>query len=248
MMLHVSANPGLLILLAVLSLVAGIVRGFSGFGAPLVFVPLAGALLGPKIAAPLLLIMDGPIALPMLPHAWRNGNRREAGLMLLGSLAGIPLGTFVLLFADTTTLRWLIAAIIFAMLLLLLSGWRYRGRPHVGAMVIVGAVAGVTKGIAQIAGPPIAAYWMGMGRDAGEQRSNIVLFFAGSTLIAAVTYWYGGLMSGELFILALQLAVPYGIGLWLGSRWFHQVNEQVFQRAVLGLIALAVVVSLPIWL
>ena len=47
-----------LVLLAAAALVAGLARGFSGFGAALVFVPLASALIGPKLASPILVLID----------------------------------------------------------------------------------------------------------------------------------------------------------------------------------------------
>src|SRR5262249_51906986 len=41
---------------------AALVRGFSGFGSALIFVPLASTAIGPQAAAPLLLIIDGVAA------------------------------------------------------------------------------------------------------------------------------------------------------------------------------------------
>ena len=48
-----------LLLLVGAALVAATARGFSGFGGTLIFMPVASAAIGPKAAAPLLLIIDG---------------------------------------------------------------------------------------------------------------------------------------------------------------------------------------------
>lgn len=49
-------------------LVAALVRGFSGFGAAMVFAPPAIAILGPTVAIPVLAIMDFVVTLPYLPR------------------------------------------------------------------------------------------------------------------------------------------------------------------------------------
>ena len=63
---------------------AGLARGFSGFGAALIFVPFGSAILGPRVTAPLLLVVDLVMASPMIPRAWR--------FAALGPLYGLGLG------------------------------------------------------------------------------------------------------------------------------------------------------------
>ena len=55
---------GSLALLLAVTFAASLARGFSGFGAALIFIPLASALLGPKVAVPLLLVADGVMTRP----------------------------------------------------------------------------------------------------------------------------------------------------------------------------------------
>lgn len=80
--------------------IAGLARGFSGFGAALIFMPLAGSIIGPRLAAPLLLIIDAITAIGLIPHAWRRSDRCGVGIMALGAAVGVPLGTSALALAD----------------------------------------------------------------------------------------------------------------------------------------------------
>src|SRR6188474_971769 len=89
-------SPGDLTFLLASAFVAALARGFSGFGAALIFLPLAATVVDPKIASPLLLITDAVLAVGFIPRAWRTANRREVGVMGLGALIGIPLGTLML--------------------------------------------------------------------------------------------------------------------------------------------------------
>ncbi|MBL9052653.1 MAG: sulfite exporter TauE/SafE family protein, partial [Tabrizicola sp.] len=129
-----------LALLLLITLAASLARGFSGFGAALIFVPLASALLGPRVAAPLLLVTDSLMSLPMIPRAVSQANRREAATMAAGAVIGVPAGTWLLATSDPQAIRWGIAVLAGSMLVLLASGWRYRGQPKPPLTVLVGLV------------------------------------------------------------------------------------------------------------
>lgn len=238
--------PGDLAVLLGSAFVAGMARGFSGFGGALIFVPLASAIVGPQVAAPLLLVIDGVAALGLVPKAWANADRRDVATMALGGILGIPAGTWLLSHSDPLVLRWGIALLIVALLALLVSGWRYRGRPTAPLTVGVGGIAGVLGGAAQVSGPPIIAYWLGGAGAPATVRANIVLYTFVSTLIVAVSYVFGGLWNPAVFGLALLVGPSYGGGLLAGSRLFGLADEAVFRRVCYGLIATAAVLSLPL--
>jgi hypothetical protein len=235
-----------LVLLGATGLVAGLARGFSGFGAALIFVPVASALSSPLIAAPLLLLIDGVTALGLVPRAWRRADRREVGIMALGALAGVPLGTWLLTRSDPVALRWAISVLTLALLALLISGWRYRGRPAAPLTASVGALAGLFSGAAQVGGPPVVAYWLGGALPADAVRANLVIYFLASTVLTTAAYLAGGLLTTSLLAVALFVGPLYGAGLFLGSRAFGLAPEPVFRRVCLALIALAAVTSLPV--
>jgi len=111
---------GLAFLLAT-AFIAALARGFSGFGAALIFLPLASTVVSPRIAAPLLLITDAVLAVGFIPNAWRNADRREVGIMGLGAAIGIPLGTLMLVRTDPLHIRWAVVVLASVMLLLALE-------------------------------------------------------------------------------------------------------------------------------
>jgi hypothetical protein len=236
-----------LLLLGAAAFVAGLARGFSGFGAALIFVPLASSLIGPKAAAPILAVIDLVFAAHLIPRAWKIGDRREVAVMLLGALVGIPVGAMILRSFEPLTLRWMIVVMVTAMFLLILSGWRYHGKPHVSATVAVGAISGLFGGIAQVGGPPVVSYWLGTGGEPARLRANIILFFAASGLFAFITYWWGGLLSEAVVKLSIIAGPGYGIGAYLGTHMFGLASPKTFRVTSLLLIALAVVTSLPIF-
>jgi uncharacterized protein len=227
--------------------VAGLARGFSGFGAALIFVPLGSAILGPKVAAPLLLLVDLVMASPMIPRAWRFAARREVAMMAIGTLAGVPAGAWLLLHLDAETLRWGMCLLVVAMLALLASGWRYQGAPRPPATLAVGAFSGLCSGAAQMGGPPLVAYWMGGTNDAARVRANLVLTGTIGGVLSAAAYLAGGLLDRGLLLVAAVVSPGYGMGLWMGGRMFSKASQKSFRQICFALIALAAVLGLPLW-
>jgi uncharacterized membrane protein YfcA len=239
-------STGALAFLMATAFVAALARGFSGFGAALIFLPLAATVVDPKIASPLLLITDAVLAAGFIPNAFRTADKREVGIMAFGALFGIPLGTWLLIRTDPIHIRWAVVVLAGAMLALLMSGWRYRGRPTTPLTFGVGAFAGVCSGAAQVGGPAVIAYWLGSTKSAAIIRASIILYFAISTAIAIVSYSAGGVMTMTVLKLALVVAPAYALGLFLGSRLFGMADEALFRRICYALIVIAVVISLPV--
>ena len=222
-----------LIFLAGSALIAGLARGFSGFGSALIFMPLASTVISAQVAAPLLLIIDIVTAMPLIPRALQHADKRDATIMAAGALM------------DPLTIRWTIVILAVPMLAVLMSGWRYLGERTPFLTSCVGSVAGFFGGVAQVGGPPIVLYWMRDG-DAMVMRANIILYFAMSSVIIGVSYFASGILSGSVISLAVVMGPIFGIGIWLGSHMFGLASEATFQRVCYALIAIAAIVSLPI--
>ena len=128
------------IAICAIAFVSGTARGFSGFGSALIFMPLASSMAAPRLVAALLLIVDFVAAAPLLPNAWKQADRKATAVMVAGALIGVPIGTYFLTRLEPVTTRWIISAFVFALLMLLLSGWRYRGKDHAAISVGIGGL------------------------------------------------------------------------------------------------------------
>lgn len=235
-----------LILLCVSVLVAGIARGFSGFGAALIFIPMASAVIGPKMASPILLAIDLVCAAGLLPDAARRADKKDVGAMSVGAAFAVPAGVALLVYADPVLVRWVISITALMFLMLLMSGWRYTGKPSAPLAAGVGVIAGVYSGAAQLGGPPVVAYWLGGVNPIATVRANIVLYFAISSIFSAISYFYAGLLTPAVFVLCILCGPLYGAGLFCGARLFGLASERTFRRICFALIGLAAVVSIPL--
>ena len=233
------------IAICAIAFVSGLARGFSGFGSALIFMPLASSMAAPQLVAALLLIIDFIAAAPLVPNAWKQADRRATAVMVFGALIGVPIGTYFLSRLEPVTTRWIISAFVFALLLLLLSGWRYRGKDHAAISVGIGGVSGFCSGLAQTGGPPIVGYWLGRPIASNIARANILLFFGASDFFSVVSYSLTGLITMDAIKFSLVVGPVYGIGVWLGASLFGRASETLFRAICYALIAMAVIVGLP---
>jgi uncharacterized membrane protein YfcA len=233
------------IAICAVAFVSGTARGFSGFGSALIFMPLASSIAGPRLVAALLLIIDFVAAAPLLPNAWKQADRKATAVMVAGALVGVPLGTYFLSRLEPVTTRWIISAFVFALLMLLISGWRYRGKDHAAISVGIGGLSGFCSGLAQTGGPPIVGYWLGRPLASKIARANILLFFGASDFFSVVSYALTGLITMDAIKFAFVVGPVYGIGVWFGASLFGRASEKVFRAICYILIAAAVLFGLP---
>ncbi|MEZ5819534.1 MAG: sulfite exporter TauE/SafE family protein [Xanthobacteraceae bacterium] len=233
------------IAICAIAFVSGTARGFSGFGSALIFMPLASSIAAPKLVAALLLIIDLVAAAPLLPNAWKQADRKATAVMAAGALIGVPIGTYLLTRLDPVITRWIISGFVAALLVLLLSGWRYRGREHASISVGIGGLAGFCSGLAQTGGPPIVGYWLGRPIPSAIARANILLFFGASDFFSAVAYAASGLINADALKFALVVGPVYAVGVWFGASLFGRASEAVFRAICYALIAAAVIIGLP---
>src|SRR5882672_2647789 len=240
----VSLNAAIAI--CVIAFISGTARGFSGFGSALIFMPLASSMAAPRLVAALLLLIDFVAAMPLLPNAWKHADRKATAVMVLGALVGVPIGTWFLTRLEPVTTRWIISGFVAALLALLLSGWRYRGKDHAAISVGIGGLSGFCSGLAQTGGPPIVGYWLGRPIAAVVARANILLFFGASDFFSAVSYAAAGLITMDSIKFAFMVGPVYAIGVWFGASLFGRASDRLFRAICYGLIVLSLIIGLPL--
>src|SRR3989440_9218790 len=211
-----------------LAALSGFVRGFSGFGSALIYIPLIAAVYEPRIAAPTLLLIDlvgsAPFTIRELPRC----NWREVLPVTIAAAAAVPLGTMALIQADPIILRWIICALVLALLAVLASGWRYHGPPTHPVTIGVGLIAGLGSGAVQIAGPAVIIFWLGGSSNAATVRANLMVFFLLMGAITGVVYLTQGILTAGALALSVLLGVPFMLAMWAGAHLFRGASDETY--------------------
>jgi hypothetical protein len=230
----------------VIAALAGLVRGFSGFGSALIYMPLAAAVFDPRIAAATLLLIDTAGCAPFTVRAFSQCTWREVLPIFLAAAVAIPFGTMALLVVNPTILRWCMAVLVLALVAVLISGWRYRGRPRLPITLGVGVFSGFGGGAVQISGPAVILYWLGGYESAAKVRANLLVYFLLTDLMLCSVYLVEGLFTADVVALALVLAVPFFVTTAAGAFFFHGASERLYRGIAYVIIAAAALVSLPL--
>jgi uncharacterized membrane protein YfcA len=232
---------------AVVAALAGAVRGFTGFGSAMIYIPLVSAIYGPRLAVTTLLLVDFVSSAPFSVAAFWRCNWREVLPVSVVMAATIPLGALLLVFVDPIVLRWFIAFLVIGLIAVLASGWRYRGGPTLAASVTVGAVAGIGSGAVQIAGPAVVIYWLGGLSPAAVVRANLMVVFLISDFVSTVTYTAQGLLTAEVLVLSVLLGGPFLAAMIVGAWMFRGSSDVAYRRVAYVIIAVSAVLSLPVF-
>lgn len=226
---------------AVVACIAGMVRGFAGFGAAMMMTPIFSALYGPAIGVALCLMLEVAVALPLVPTVVRLVDWRRIGILLLAAAVGIPVGNLVLTRSEPESMRWVISAIVLGAVALLASGWRFAGQPRTATTLAAGVSSGFLNGLAGMAGPPIAFYYLAGNETAARVRANLTTYFVFVDLVAIATFAGRGLVDWSTTVLALLLAPAVMLGGVLGGRLFPLASERFYRRlAIVLLVGVAI--------
>jgi uncharacterized protein len=239
-------TDGLVWLVLVVS-VAGLVRGFAGFGSAMIIMPIASSILSPVEAVIFVTAAELTGPLPNLPAALRMGQPREVGQLALGAVLALPVGLWVLVQVAPATFGWIVSGIVGLVLVLLLSGWRYRGRMGRPLMVATGGLGGFLTGAAGLPGPPVILLYMASSQSIARIRANIMLYLLAIDLLVFGMLWGQGLLLWPIVVLGLLAAIPNLIANYLGGLLFDPRAEATFRFVAYLVIAASVLLGLPIW-
>lgn len=236
-----------LIWLVVAVFVAGLVRGFAGFGSAMIIMPVASSVLSPVEAVIFLICTELVGPLPNAPAAWRDGAPRDVGLLMVGAAFSLPIGVWALSTMDATLFGWLVSFSVFVLLALTVMGWRLKGALTRRLTVMAGAVGGFMTGFAGIPGPPVIMLYMASTLPVKVIRANFLLYLVGIDLLLFPLLWAMGLMNWSIAFLGLLVGIPNLIANMVGARLFDPSAERIFRTVAYIVIAASAIIGLPLW-
>ena len=224
--------------------IAGVVRGFSGFGSALVMAPVLSLLFGPVTSAVSILVIDSGAILQLMRTAVRHADRRLVVTLGCGAMFGIPAGAWLLVHLDPDLVRMLISGIVLVFVAILATGWRYRGPRPLALTTATGFTSGLMGGLAGFAGPPVILYFLSGTASALTIRASIAGFFTLTSFCSIASYLWLDVFTTEIVIRGLWLIPGFMIGVWVGGEMFKRASERSFRHVVLIVLACVGLVGL----
>jgi len=221
-------------------LVAGFVRGYSGFGFSALVIASSGLVSNPLHFVAVVALLE----LVMSAQSWKGAGAavdwRRVLLLLAGAAVGMSLGLWALTSISADAARAVISIYVLVMCAVLLVGWRLRREVRGAGNVVAGLVSGVANAPG-MGGLPVAAFFAAQPMPASVFRATLIAYFPLLDLYAAPLYWVHGLVSWDTGLAVVWLLPLTLLSNWLGGRHFFGTDPKEFRRfAILLLAGLAV--------
>lgn len=239
------SQPSMQIVIAIV-FVTGIVRGFAGFGSGMIIGPSTASFFGPQMALVMITIMDAIPTLTLVWSARRDVNWKELLPVIAGYAVLAPLGIWLLVTEDATTLRWFISISILLAVSILWSGWTYSGPRTKPVSFSFGGLGGFMGAAAALPGPAVLVYWLASAAKAVTVRANMIYYLFLTDLIVIVGYLFADLYTTEGVVRGLLCVPGYFIGIQIGARFFSGASETLYRRVAFLMILVAAITSLPL--
>jgi len=210
--------------------IAGLMRGYAGFGTAVLLAPVFSTLWGPRAGVPVMLLMELFVSMQLVPQARFEADRRLVLPLGAAACLAAPIGAWVLLATEPDTLRRAIGALVLGFGLLLMSGWRYHGTRPLPLNLLVGTISGLMKGATGMSGPPVILYLLAGPEAARRHRANLILFFALIGVVSIIAPALAGLFDLAAATRTLLLLPVLLVCVPIGARLFRVVPERWYRR------------------
>ena len=219
----------------VLALLAGVVRGFTGFGYAVIVVLGLNLLMAPQAALATAILLDLACCLGLLRQAAAQCHRPLLARLVIGMVLALPLGLWAISWLPAGIMSQLVGGIsLLGGLLLLLD----RPLPQLAQRFAIsaGIASGLAMTTASAGGPPLMLYLLNQPLPAAVQRATAILFFALCSSAVLLGLMAAGLITGEVLQMAALMLLPSLVGNQLGQWLFRRYRPSGFRRAVAPLL------------
>jgi uncharacterized protein len=209
---------------------ASLIRSVFGFGDALFAMPLLVMFLSPLIATPVVAFIGLTISFLILLKHWQKINLKSLMVLILSTLAGIPIGLYFLKGASEDLVKIVLAVILILFSFFkLLKSYKLELKNDRFAFIF-GFISGVFGGAYNTNGPPIIIY--GTLRKWQPDKFRVILqgvFFPSNVLII-VGQGLAGLWTEKVILFYLYSLPIILIALFIGSRLNRRIPAEKFVK------------------
>jgi uncharacterized membrane protein YfcA len=228
--------------IALIGIVAGMVKGISGFGSSLVTIPLLTMVLGVERISEIVVIMISFNVILNLLLVKENNALKLSGIkdfyliVIFGAIFTL-VGLYGLKNINEEVIIYIAASLIFVAILVLAYNLylpnRIHLKPSILLQIIAGSLSGIGNGIASIDGPPVVFYLSVTNTDKEKFKGTLATHFLVMGIIGVIFMMFLNMYSMDILVNLLVMTVFTVIGLIAGMRISRKLDEKTFIIVVL---------------
>lgn len=211
------------------------IQSLTGFGSALIAMPFLIALLGPDVARPVFILVGQTAGLLFLYQYRNDWQFADVKLVMLGTLIGIPVGTWVANSMDQETFMLVLGIIIVCYAVYALSGLKLSKMPPYWG-TFFGFFSGILHSAYNVGGPPLVMYNSTHDWQARRFKGNTQAIFFVTGLFVIFEHLRAGHMTTPVFQNYLLMAPTMLAALFLGFRLEKHIKQEQFRRLVMVLL------------
>jgi uncharacterized membrane protein YfcA len=213
-------------------------RSAFGFGNALIAMPLLILLLDIKIATPLVGLIGLITAVLMLLREGRQLELKDAIYLFLASLAGIPVGLYLLISVPEVIVKWILGLVLIGFGLFNLTGINLPKIENPYLSIPFGILSGILGGAYNANGPPVVIYGLMRGWSQEKFRSTLQGYFLMAGIVVAVSQGVVGLWTSQVLRYFLISIPVVFLGVLSGGIIASKIPADRFSQVQYGFLIL----------
>ena len=239
---YFNSIPENFILLILVILFSGFIRGFLGFGSGLITIPILSFLYSPIFAIVFNIIIEIPTTIYLTFVGARTCKFKEIIPMFFSMILTIPIGTIFLISTNKEIIKIIMSILVIFFVILIASGWKLKTTITKYILIISGTIGGLMQGMVGMGGPPIVTVLLSKGDDNNVTRGNILIMFTGTVIGAVISMYYFNLFTKELLVTGIVASPFYILASFTGSRFYNISGNKYYRNLsllILGIIGIS---------
>ncbi len=224
------------ILANLIVLFGAFITGITGFGFVLIAAALLLLFLDVKTVVILNVILGTVVCLPVAWQARRHIQPRLIAVLTISSIAGLPLGIYVLSNVSVSLLKLIVISGIIVFAVLLALGFSFKVKKEIPACVVSGFISGALSNSAGLGGPPIIIFLLNQGWAKEVFRGNIATYFTLNGIAAAISLGVSKNLPADQLVYAFSLVPAVVIGVLSGNLLLKYINAALFRKIAIYLL------------
>ena len=214
-------------------IISGLLRGYSGFGAALIIIPIFSSLYSPLTAISFHVLIEMPTLLVLLPSVVKIYDRKLINPSLFYLVTGVPLGFSFIGFIETVYLQLFIGFIVVVSVLLIWNGVPLAFAKNRRFFHLVSAMSGISQGLVGLGGPPVVTTLMSRKDGGLTARANIIVMMSVLLITSLISQIYANAITWLPVILALKLFLFYMLSNQIGKWLFFRYAQKLYSKIAL---------------
>jgi len=232
-------TPENYLLIALVVIFSGFLRGFIGFGSGLLMIPILSYFYSPVFAMVFNIVIEIPATIYLTFIGVKKSNLKEITPMMITMMLTIPFGTIFLVSTDEQVIKTLMSILLIFFVILIGSGWRIQSTITKYVLILGGAISGLMQGATGMGGPPYVTVILSKNDSDEVARANILVITSGLVISAIISLYYFGLFTKNTVLTGVITAPLYVFATYIGTRFFNFSGNKYYRNS--SLIALGIV-------